>query len=39
MKTSGTHDITPSPPLPPPPLADHTAQPFFIDSGMLDKAG
>ncbi|KAL4000016.1 GEM interacting protein [Sarotherodon galilaeus] len=41
-KTRGTHDITPSHPLPPPPappLAVRTAQPFFIDSGMLDKGG
>jgi len=40
-KTSGTHDII-TPCIrrpPPPPLADHTAQPFFIDRGPLDKAG
>lgn len=43
MKKGGTddiHDITPH--LLPsllPPLAVHMAKPFFIDSGMLDKAG
>lgn len=48
VKKGGTGDIhgispiTPPPPLlppPPPPLADHMAKVFFIDRGVLDKAG